>query len=69
MTKDKLLSIAKGAAIAMAGGAAAAGLQYLGTVDWGIYAPLAGAGISIGINALRKWLEKPAGGDPFANKE
>lgn len=67
MNKDKLISIAKGAVIAMAGGAAAAGLQYLGTVDWGVYAPLAGAAISIGINALRKWMEKPAANDPFAN--
>lgn len=77
MTQDKLLSILKGAVIALLGGGLVACLQYLQAVDWGWYAPLIASALSIAINAARKALEPaapalpppppPAGGNgPFA---
>ena len=57
MNQDKLLSVLKGAVIALLGGGLVACLQYLQTVDWGWYAPLVASAISILINAARKALE------------
>lgn len=72
MSQDKLLSILKGAIIALLGGGLVAMLQYLGTVDWGWASPLMASVVSIAINATRKALQPttsagpklPAPGDP-----
>lgn len=81
MSQDKLLSVLKGAIIALLGGGLVAALQYLQAVEWGWYAPLVASVLSIAINAARKALEPaapplpappavplppPGGGDPFS---
>lgn len=72
MNREKLLSVLKGAVIALLGGGLVSALQYLGTVDWGVAAPLVSAAVSVAINAARKALQPatpaipklPAPGDP-----
>lgn len=80
MSQDKLLSVLKGAIIALLGGGLVAALQYLQAVEWGWYAPLVASVLSIAINAARKALEPaapplpappavprpPGGSDPFS---
>lgn len=81
MSQDKLLSVLKGAIVALLGGGLVAALQYLQAVEWGWYAPLVASVLSIAINAARKALEPaapplpappavplppPGGSDPFS---
>lgn len=55
--KDKLISIAKGAAIAAVGAVVPALLEFSGTLDDGTaFGALLGAAIAIGANALRKFV-------------
>lgn len=58
MTKTKLISIAKGAAIAATGAVLAYLGQYLAATDFGILTPALTALLSVGVNAIRKYQEK-----------
>jgi hypothetical protein len=57
MNIEKWKSVAKGAAIAAAG----AGLAYLtawsASADIGLLGPILTAGLSVAVNAVRKWAE------------
>ena len=62
MNRDKIISVLKGAVVALAGGGVAAMLAYLDAVNWSATGgPIAGALVAICINALRKYLQKEAG--------
>jgi len=58
VTKEKLISIAKGACVAAIG----AMLTYLAAdfsgINFGIFTPLVTAALSVLTNAVRKWAEK-----------
>ncbi len=55
MTKDKWISVGKGALIAGAGAALAYLLNAVGTLPLGAYAPLATAVLSVAVNAVHKY--------------
>lgn len=54
MSKEALLKVGKGALIAGGGAALAYLLEALPSLDLGVWGPLVGAALSVGINALRK---------------
>jgi hypothetical protein len=59
MTRDKWISVLKGAAIAGAGAIGAYLMDAASTAGLGPFGPAVAAVISIGVNALRKYLEPP----------
>lgn len=58
MNKEKLISILKGALIALSAGGTASLISYLSGLDWSQYGIWAQAVAAVVINALRKLLEK-----------
>ena len=59
MTKDKWISVAKGALIAAAGAFGAYVVDAMSTAGLGVYGPAVGAILSVAVNALRKLLADP----------
>lgn len=58
MTEDKIISIAKGAAIAAVGAALTFVTTAITGVDFGTWTPVVTAGFAVLTNAVRKWMEQ-----------
>lgn len=57
MSREKLISVGKGAAIAAAGAVLAYLGQWVAGGDLGAYGPLVAAVLAIAVNALRKYAQ------------
>jgi len=56
LNKEDIIKILKGAVIAGAGAAGVYGLEMIPSLNFGIWAPVVGAGCSVLANILRKWI-------------